>query len=886
LAAGANAATAAMSTDAVVLRCLSVACGEDLQLFERVVVVSGSERRVCFVCIGKHGLLFVGRDMESLLEKGGKLLYLCIARVVVDTSSPTLFLLEVAAADDAAEAAGWEHGDRLLVESQHRELLLERLAICWQTEQMFRRYRVQKLPLARAAIGAVIVDSRGVGNRAQTAEVMPFRGYESGFSHAGYAVFLREGFKSVAGLKTGSFVHASGWEVTYYAKRFAIPAGVEVTLHVGDPVPLLILEGCATGDADLRTRSTSCREALVEDIGQFYSLASGAYLKRMNRTDDIAAWSGWEFAVRSRENLFVCVLLRREYIPPLCDIAQDITVLLRCPGEGICPEVCDVLIDECRFVADTVAPIARETEVYRDIVQARLDSLQYTEEAYRWLEGRFGMAPVHKRPAALKFLKSIVHALHRLGQVPDSELLDAEIFRGLPVLHDPLLVAQEMLSDAEPLLGTVTREREERRSAWLRRISTYLLHCVDGGVLGERLTVSTIVQAVIRAEVHGEAGEELRGVLDFLLHATPRENSGTWLTSRITVAEFLRRPEHLGRFAFNQGALQVLLGEHYLADEWRRYHRNSGVLYEALLAAFLDSSDIGLATKTLICRNILEMTVSKEYAQQEGESKICVLVPALVRAMRGASTSLASCATAALVNLSCDRDAVKTLLVSDDALALCMAQLQRKDDDLTHYTLLLLVNLTKKAHHRAIVIREGIVPLVVDILTSSYHHAGKHKILTEVASVIGQLCNDPDTRTMLAEDFPVVPCLLYINDQTGPNTKLKAKLLFALRQLCVGQHKLKIGQHVIPNVLHQLSRAKPKHRECAMNAVLLLTMLAAIRTNAQDIFSDNRLEHALERCGAQRGGEENPEHGFGSEFWERVLTLKERIREQVVIDTG
>merc|ERR1712084_158004 len=101
-------------------------------------------------------------------------------------------------------------------------------------------------------------------------------------------------------------------------------------------------------------------------------------------------------------------------------------------------------------------------------------------------------------------------------------------------------------------------------------------------------------------------------------------------------------------------------------------------------------------------------------------------------------------------------------MVGEGIIPLCVQQLKKKDDDLTLYTLFLLVNLTKTPHHRAIVVRAGGVPLLVDILTSSYQNLRKQKILTEVASVLGQLCNDRDTRNSISEDFPVVQCLLWI----------------------------------------------------------------------------------------------------------------------------
>merc|ERR1719229_465955 len=101
------------------------------------------------------------------------------------------------------------------------------------------------------------------------------------------------------------------------------------------------LEGSAEGADDLRTVVTGYKQALVEHLDQFYVVVNSAYMKRMNRSNDIAAWDGWEFFIRSKDNAFACVMFRREYIPPLCDLAQDIAVLLRCPVQGMSHNTCE-----------------------------------------------------------------------------------------------------------------------------------------------------------------------------------------------------------------------------------------------------------------------------------------------------------------------------------------------------------------------------------------------------------------------------------------------------------------------------------------------------------------------------------------------------------------
>jgi len=878
--------------DPVILGILSGVCKEDLQMFERVRAVIAQNSTDCYMCIGKHNLFFVSKEMDMLVEPN-QLSYLDVKKALTDTSTLRFFMLTLENNDN----------QQILIESHHRETVLERIGLCWQAEFMFKKFSVEKFPQAKVGLGekpdiALPGMSKFNKHNIDNLQVRPYKGYEEDptFKHRGYSFFLRSGFRSSSGLKQGSFVHDTGWTEEYNAQKVQVHPGVQITIHVHDPIPAMELEKSATGADDIRTVATEYKQALTETLSQFYVLVNCSYQKKMNRTNDVASWDGWEFFVRSKEHVFVCILLRREYIPPLCDIVQDIAILLRCPNASqIRQDGCEVLLDECRFVADSLAStseVGRDSACYRDIIEARLDTLQFNEEGYRWLEGNMKLVPVHRKPAAIKFVKSIVKILDNeaLGFF-DSALINDEVFKDIPVLHNPLLVPQEMLSDAESLLGQKS-DRDSRRNAWFWRIARYLAYCVDGGLLGDRFSMQKLVSAVGKG-TEGDNVKLLKSVVEFLLHVTPVNNwTRAFSGARMPLSQLLQEPSSFSQYTFNERVMRVLLTEDYIKNEWGR-KKASGAGYEKLLATMIVSENVGIGLRTLICRQILENTSNNDGKKDDNDAKSQVLVPALVQVMKGKNMSLTSCATAALVNLSFSDPNTKILLVQHGAIKLSVQQLKQKDDDLTLYTLYLMVNLTKTPHHRAIVVREGGVPLLVDTLTSSYQNLRKQKILTEVASVLGQLCNDRDTRNLISEDFPVVLCFLWVYDAAPPNSKLKSKLLFALRQLCVlAQNKIKVGQHVIPTVIEELGHATWKFEECATNAILLLTMLANIHANANMMHEDEKLEAALKQCGLQTHSPAlgayvfNEKTKFHRGLWEKTLTLKERVKESVIASSG
>jgi len=869
---------------------------DSLQMFDQVIVEYVDETwngGTCYICLGKHGLYFVSKEMQECKKM---LSYLDIEKAAVCTKTSRRMLLQLTPdRNSSSEVDEWVE-DKLIIRSDFRQQLIDRIAVCWQAEYMYKNFLVKRFPIGK--IDDIPLTPVEELHNIDMLKVEPNRGYDPNFSYRGYSFFLREGFTDFTGMKSGSFRHNEGWEVSYgfATNKVIVPPECAVTIHVNDPVALLELEKDSERD-DLRTVATIYRLALSEGLDQLYVLANNSYMKRQNRSGDLASWEGWELLIRSRHSCFVCVILRRMFIPPLCDLAQDIAVLIRCPASpNMSFETHEVLLDECRYIADSIAPlstISSKSQLYTPLMQARLDALQFNEDAYCWLQGYADLEPAHSN-LALRFIKSLAAILEDEGQNQDEELLKCPLLRSeeITVSADPFDLTKSLMSDYQDYLGeSGTTQAALRRSAWTQRIARYLAYCIDGGTLGDRFTLSNIVSAI--GKCSSENDKLLKSIIEYLLDARLHTEQG--VGRAMPLMQLLQDPDLFTRCEFNERVMRGLLMDNYIQNEWRKREQGKkSVHYEKLLAALLRNGNIGIGLRTLICRQILEL-VNVGSKGGNVDKQIEVLVPALCSVMEGKNVNLVSCATAALVNLSCGYMATKTLLMQQGCMKLLIQQLKRKDDDLTLYTLYLLVNMSKTPAHRSVIVANGGVALLVDILSSSYQSSRKKKILTELCSVFGQLCNDASTRSLLTDEYPVTSCLLWLFDSADPNSKLKSKILFALRQLCGQMHrlsgpgrapggslaeeqnKIKVGQHVIYTVLEEFAEAKSQSEEVAMNTVLLLIVLSSVTVNAKEIFKtlDQRL---VQNRMMAEGGQLTNNGKFSQELLDKVSDLRDILR--------
>lgn len=227
-----------------------------------------------------------------------------------------------------------------------------------------------------------------------------------------------------------------------------------------------------------------------------------------------------------------------------------------------------------------------------------------------------------------------------------------------------------------------------------------------------------------------------------------------------------------------------------------------------------------------------------------------MLCPGLIHLMQTGGAFLATYATAALVNLSQAKEVVKSFVIDIGVGKVCMAQLSSNEDDLIQYTLMLLVSLTKYINHRKVLISEGVLPVLMRLFTSWHdvvHVApSKRRILAETCSVLGQMCNDEESRrvagafkpdllqTLLTAFGSVIAAATKVSMTFDEKfIRLHAKIMFALKQLCQGNvgggTRRKVGHVVIVPIMERMRSDRnllnSENKDWVLNALMLLMVI-------------------------------------------------------------
>jgi hypothetical protein len=294
--------------------------------------------------------------------------------------------------------------------------------------------------------------------------------------------------------------------------------------------------------------------------------------------------------------------------------------------------------------------------------------------------------------------------------------------------------------------------------------------------------------------------------------------------------------------------MQVLLELGYLrrlfkADDRPDRKSEDGNAYAQLLTMLLKSEESSVSLKASVCRHII--------SSKDCEHAI-VLCVGLMHVMVTGGPFLATYACAALVNLSQAKEAVKNFVMNENIANICMDQLRTNDDDLVLYSLMLLVHLTKSIRHRAAVKATDSVPLMYEMLRSASANLAvpaKGRIVTELCSVLGQMCNDEDTRAEVCEKYQVIETLLVTfdhcksrdKDKDKDMMKVQSKVIFALKQLCVNSddNKDQVGSRVIKTIVEELKNKDLKNKDWGCNAIMLLLLLAIKGSNCR-LIHENR----------------------------------------------
>jgi len=823
-----------MSSDHQTLAAIAMKTGQEMRYFELVQATCGIERWNTFMCLGKHAIFFLRQDLNGKIHSGGELFYACILKVVQDsnTNRTSMFLLS-----DNKDPA-WK-SDRLFIRSDNREMLLKHLRCNWQTDHMWRVGRVMMFPLSIRVITKEKLEPN----------VLPLANHRW-IKHSHYRHMLPYDFKeqpnSIQAENTGEYVNSDG---------------VSLVVHVHETLSLDQLVQLKRDH--IRWVAADYKVQLVQEESQFYILRNQQRQKRMNLSADIAAWYCWEIIIRTRAAIVICLPLRRQFIPPVCNCAQDLAVIMRCPAdsEGRVNNFKQLLLD-AQLIADSITPDAMNVAPYRDVVQAKLDALRFDEESFDWVKSHLKLNTKWQKYAKA-FLRAIIEVYikdnprafdSRLLEDLDNVGIDEDDYNELPdvMSKDLERIIEEMREPKEDNREPDSKsaqddlQKQRVRNMWHARVARYFAWAVDGGLLQSKFTLDIMVENI--TALSEDAGKKASCALHFMLHMRLLDTTRPYIESPVVQSI---RERNLKEWTFNDRVMQAILSQDYLRKRLGR--QNETAFFHCL--AHLLVSNAGTSLKASVCRIFMEM--SGDRGSNYSEDTNLVVVPALMELLKTGGVFLATYASAALVNLSDSNQSVKMMLMSNGIATQAVTNIKTKDDELISYTLMLLVNLTKQPYHRSVIARGGLLPLLYDLLTSSYHQCGassggrgfssmsvvggamKERLLTQAAILIGHFSIDESARLRFVDKDQygyTVPCLLYMFDNSTPGSSLMSKTMFALKQLCKdrGDQKQNIGSHIIRRLKSRLADKEFENTsEFIFQSILLLQMLATHSTNCE-----------------------------------------------------
>jgi len=232
--------------------------------------------------------------------------------------------------------------------------------------------------------------------------------------------------------------------------------------------------------------------------------------------------------------------------------------------------------------------------------------------------------------------------------------------------------------------------------------------------------------------------------------------------------------------------------------------------------------------KAAVCRQL-------NAAAGQRTEHVGVFCPALLATMQMPGVHLRTYATLTLVNMSAGHLVVQNTIIKLGVLQLCMDNMRSSDDDLIRYTLSLLTHLSKNLAQLEEMNRVGIMEVLMLLLEKTPSIPVKQPLLTELASVIGQLCNhDGLWKAMREHPCRPVEKLLSTYGWARPCGRFRSKAMFALKMFCdrnsvQAQAQRESVAQIMPRIVEDLqtmvSEPEKMDLDHATNAILFLGML-------------------------------------------------------------
>mmetsp|Transcript_14764 Transcript_14764/g.44331 ORF Transcript_14764/g.44331 Transcript_14764/m.44331 type:complete len:1041 (-) Transcript_14764:96-3218(-) len=328
--------------------------------------------------------------------------------------------------------------------------------------------------------------------------------------------------------------------------------------------------------------------------------------------------------------------------------------------------------------------------------------------------------------------------------------------------------------------------RRGARNAFCARIAKYFAYCVDGVILGKRFTIQDITSPFI---VTQRSQDKLNDLLLFLLHMRPKDMNQPFRAG--SLKHMLSNPNIFTEYTFNDRVMQAMIELRWIDKQLRGAKEKEGAMsleYAKFLARVLLSRSASANLKAAVCRQIM--------GADQKSGHFAVLLPAVLELMDQPSAYIKTYATVTLVNMSSNQESVKHAIMGGQIARLCTENLHSQDDDLVRYTLVLLTQLTKNPHHRSTMAsrnskavfgkgKKELDRALLDMLTHIPCMESKYETIGDLASVIGQLCNDHEMFALMCKpEYHILDSIQSLLEAAPSLSRVRSKLMFVLKQFC------------------------------------------------------------------------------------------------------
>jgi hypothetical protein len=809
-----------------VKRALSYVVGSELRYFSLVntnirVDPNGEEDDITeelmkfyYLCLGKHSIHFLDRDMIGKEEFGGTLVtipYGCIESVEYNPPNRDSELFRI---NFSVIPPNVTCPYKLLCHSTMRKKLLGYFEICWKTDFMFQHWHVKTFPkfetkeglLPRELDRALPDHWRGDQQGASAEFTYAPAGYTKQeikdylfFSAASFTPKIESNGKNDSGLFV-SIPASRGTGKT--SKSDSKASAFKMHMETRPFFFLRISELETLEDAQKVTCKQIAEHSLEIEVGKrllAYRIMGtpGEYFKTQNLTGDPASWETYSMHIRGLEpapgsdnrmygNRDIAIMVaRRKYIPPVMDMAQTFVLIFY--GKNLDQSSMDGgnFLKDAECIIDTMSPRNRSFEPDRLVVQTKANALLFNDDAYAWYQSRLCIFPTAIKRAK-QFCKSILRLLDRVNLGDGSTDTD-QVFPEVSVdikQDDPFEFASRLEKESN---GLSDNAPAALHLGWKARVWQYIAYCVDGGLCPHLLRIDSLVYDHQMMTSGTRESERVAHVLETMLYLRPTGQP----YRHIPLVMKLQDSKTMSNFSFNERVMVRLLETDYLKrlvggrSDVSEYPRFLVRLIKHCSSA--DSSE-NHKLKYAVCKQLVTMSVT-DLNVRLSEARVFVaaddvsmnmVVPVLINLLYAKDDNIKVLAVVSLVNYTNNHPAMKNAVMAGGGVRKVVTFLGSANEDLVWHSCKLLAGCTKHSEqYRQTIAQFGIIPRLINLLEKSevppYYRP--LPILIQVAAVLGYLAHDARIRNEMTEFLskppPAVPKLVkLLHELLKPNAPI------------------------------------------------------------------------------------------------------------------